>query len=188
MKKGYKADHNSIKKNNKRSNIVIVVLLLILIISVSISVWALFYREKPKKSSVVLAPDYAPQQTEANAEMIDEDEEEKLPQQQGGGAVNLTYSKDVLIDLSENRAKLFFANPKKSNQDMLIQIVIQDNVVVQSGLIWPGYQVTILDLLNNVSLSSGKYEGKYVVYYYQKDTGEKAMLNTEIPLMVEVKE
>lgn len=170
---------------DKYRQILIIVLLLLLLITIGITVWAHFFRD----TTPVLAPDYAPQQPEANAEPIaGDDDGEKLQQQQGGGAVSLTYSKDIKIDLSEKTAKLMFANPYKSNQDMMIQIVIQDTVVVQSGLLTPGHQVTRLNLLDTAKLSSGTYEGKYVILYYQKDTGEKAMLNTEIPLTITVEE
>lgn len=180
-----KPEYKDSKNNDKRNTLIVILLLLLLVITVSITVWALFFRDK----TPTLAPDYAPQQAEENAEMIDnESDDEKLPQQQGGGAVSLTYSKEVEIDLSDNKAKLLFANPSKSNQDMLLQIVIQDTVILQSGLLSPGYQVTTLDLFDNVKLSSGTYEGKFAVYYYQKNTGEKAMLNTEIPLTITVNE
>lgn len=170
---------------DKRKQILIIALILLLLITVAITVWALFFRD----TTPVLAPDYAPQQTEENAEPFDDNSNgEKLQQQQGGGAVSITYSKEVTIDLSDNTAKLLFANPYKSNQDMMLQIVIQDTVIVQSGLLTPGHQVTKLDLFDNVKLSSGTYEGKFVVLYYQKDTGEKAMINTEIPLTIMVEE
>ena len=178
----YKSKHDNA---DKRKKILIIALILLLLITIGITIWALFFRN----TTPVLAPDYAPQQTEENAEPIDDDSDgEKLQQQQGGGAVSLTYSKDVTIDLSDKTANLMFANPGKSNQDMMIQIVIQDTVIVQSGLLTPGYQVNKLDLFDNAKLSSGTYEGKFVVLYYQKDTGEKAMLNTEIPLTITVKE
>lgn len=178
----YKSKHGNA---DKRKKILIIALILLLLITIGITIWALFFRN----TTPVLAPDYAPQQTEENAEPIDDDSDgEKLQQQQGGGAVSLTYSKEVTIDLSDKTANLMFANPGKSNQDMMIQIVIQDTVIVQSGLLTPGYQVTKLELFDNAKLSSGTYEGKFVVLYYQKDTGEKAMLNTEIPLTITVKE
>lgn len=180
------ADSVSAKKKSNRYIFAIIVLSAVLVISVFITIWALFLRDtKP-----ALAPDYAPQQSETYAEKIeneDKDDNEKLPQQQGGGAVSLTYSKEVEISLSENKAKLMFANPSKSNQNMLLQIVIQDEVILQSGLISPGYQVKSLELFDSVKLSEGNYEGKFVIYYYQKDIGEKAMLNTEIPLQISVK-
>lgn len=178
----YKSKHGS---TDKRKQIIIIVLILLLVITIGITVWALFFRD----TTPVLAPDYAPQQTEENAEPFDDDTDgEKLQQQQGGGAVSLTYSKEVTIDLSDNVAKLLFANPYKSNQDMMLQIVIQDTVIVQSGLLTPGHQVTKLELFDNAKLSKGTYEGKFVVLYYQKDTGEKAMINTEIPLTITVEE
>ena len=177
-------DTVSSKNRKNRYIFIIVALSAILIISIFITIWALFLKD----SKPALAPDYAPQQSETNAEkIVDEDNEEKLPQQQGGGAVSLTYSKEVEINLSENKAKLLFANPSKSNQDMMLQIVIQDEVILQSGIIAPGYQVKSLNLFDDVQLFEGNYEGKFVVYYYQKDTGEKAMLNTEIPLQISVK-
>ncbi len=158
---------------------------MLLLITIGITVWALFFRD----TTPVLAPDYAPQQTEENAKPFDDDTDgEKLQQQQGGGAIGLTYSKEVTVDLSDNVAQLLFANPYKSNQDMMLQIAIQDTVIVQSGLLTPGHQVTKLKLLDNAKLSRGTYEGKFVVLYYQKDTGEKAMINTEIPLTITVEE
>lgn len=181
--------NNDTKKNtDKRKLILIVVLLLLLLVTISISVWALFFRDTAPQTPT-LVPDYAPQQNEENAEPIEGDiDGEKLQQQQGGGAVSLTYSKEVTIDLSNRTAKLLFANPYKSNQNMMIQILIQDTVVLQSGLLKPGYQVTKLNLLESAKLSNGIYEGKFAVYYYHNDTGEKAMINTEIPITITVKE
>ena len=173
------------EESDRRKKIIIILLLLLLLLTIGVTFWALFCRD----TTPVLAPDYAPQDSEENAEKIEDDSDsEKLEQPEGGGAVSLTYSKEVTIDLSENKAKLLFGNPSKSNQDMLIQIVIQDTVILQSGILSPGYRVTRLDLFDNVKLSEGKYNGKFVIYYYQKDTGEKAMLNTEIPLTITVKE
>jgi hypothetical protein len=36
-------------------------------------------------------------------------------------------------------------------------------------------------------LTKGGYDGKFVVLYYNQDTGEKAILKTEIPVTVTVK-
>lgn len=169
----------------ERKRIAIIILILILLITIGITVWVLFFRN----TTPVLAPDYAPQQIEEHAEPFTDDSNgEKLQQQQGGGAVSLTYSKDITVDLSEKTVKLMFANPNKSNQDIMLQIVVKDTVIVQSGLLEPGYQVTELDLFDDIKLSDGIYEGKVVVLYYQTDTSEKAMLNTEIPVTITVEE
>ncbi len=170
--------------NEKKRNLAVLLLLLITLIAIGITVWALFFRSP----AVPLAPDYAPQETEAHAETIPGDSGEKLDQPQGGGSVSLTYSKEVTIDLSDKTASLVFANPGKSNQDMVVQIVIQDVVLVQSGLLTPGNQVTTLELLDGAEkqLAEGGYEGKFVVLYYDPVSGEKAILNTEIPLNITV--
>ena len=170
------------KKN--KTTLLILLLLLITLSAVCVTVWALFFRD----SGPTLAPDYAPQEMEQNAESIPNDSDEKMAKPEGGGSVSLTYSNKVTIDLSDKAAALYFANPGKSNQDMVIQITIQDTVIVQSGTLVPGQQVKLLDLLEGAEnqLSAGGYEGKFVVLYYDQTSGEKAMVNTEIPITINV--
>lgn len=176
------------EKENKKKWLLILLLLLLLItiIAVGVSVWAIWLRD----SAPVLAPDYAPQQIEENAEPIGDDGDEKLSQPEGGGAVGLTYAKEVGISLSDKSATLLFANPTKSNQDMVLQLVIDDVVILQSGRLEPGNRVTTLDLLDGAEkrLSAGGYNGKFVVLYYDRTSGEKAMVNTDIPVTVTVTE
>ena len=108
----------------------------------------------------------------------------------GGGSVSLSYSDKITIDLSDGQATLMFANPGKSNQDMVLQIVIRDTVIVQSGTLSPGNRVTTLDLLPGAEkrLVPGGYDGKFAVFYYDEKTGEKAMVNTEIPISITIEE
>lgn len=136
-----------------------------------------------------LAPDYAPVNQEKYAEDIGDDGDKKLDQAEGGGAVSLTYSTDVDISLDKKLATLFFANPSKSNQDMVLQIVVHDVVVAQSGTISPGKQIGKMDLLSSGArkLQAGGYDGKFVVLYYQPDTHEKTIVNTDIPVKITVR-
>ena len=129
-------------KESKRIRLLILLLLLITIAAVCVTVWALFFRD----AGVTLSPDYAPRQEEQNAQDISEEEEEKLKAPKGGGAVGLTYSTDVTIDLSEGQANLMFQNPSRSASDMVVQIVIQDEIVAQSGRLVPGTEITALKL------------------------------------------
>ncbi len=73
---------------------------------------------------------------------------------------------------------------------MVVQLVIQDEILIQSGLITPGNKVQTLDLLNGAEkkLQPGGYDGKLVVLYYNQQNGEKAVLNTEISVTVTVVE
>ena len=170
------------KKDNSKK--LIPILAVITVIALGVTVWALFFRE----SGPVLAPDYAPQGEEQHAETIPNDDGEKMEQPDGGGSVSLSYSREVTIALGEETAKLYFANPGKSNQDIVLQLVVQDQVILQSGTLKPGNQVTSLELLNGAAkmLSEGGYEGEFVVLYYHPETGEKAVVNTEIPVSITV--
>ena len=176
-------NHN--KKVNK-TTILVAILALITVAAVCITVWALFFRDSGGQQ--VLAPDYAPQNKEENAETIPDDTGDKMENPEGGGSVSLTYSNEVTIDLSDKAAALYFANPGKSNQDMVIQIAIQDTIILQSGTLSPGNQVKLLNLLEGAEdmLQPGGYEGKFVVLYYDQTSGEKSMVNTEIPITINV--
>ena len=169
----------------KNAKWIIALLLLITVAAVCVTLWALFFRTP----EVILAPDYAPRETEALAETIPNDNSEKMTSQEGGGSVNLTYSNEVSIDLSDERAFLMFANPGKSNQDMVLQIVIQDTVIVRSGRLEPGNQISLLTLAEGAveKLRAGGYEGKFCVFYYDRENGKKAAVNTEIPIEVAVR-
>ena len=169
---------------DKKTKLIITVLAIVTLLAVGITVWALFFRD----TGPTLAPDYAPQEMEQHAESIPNDEGGKMDTPEGGGSVSLTYSNKVTIDLSDKMAALYFANPGKSNQDMVIQIAIQDTVILQSGTLVPGQQVKLLDLLEGAEeqLQPGGYEGKFIVLYYDQTSGEKAMVNTEIPITITV--
>ena len=179
-------EKNDEKKENKKKWLLLLLLLLITIAAMSLSVWAVWFRD----STIVLAPDYAPQEIEKNAEPIGDDGDEKLSQPEGGGAVGLTYAKEVDISLSDKRATLQFANPTKSNQDMVLQLEIDDVVILQSGRLEPGNMVSTLNLLDGAEkrLAAAGYNGKFVVLYYDRTSREKAMINTEIPVTVTVTE
>jgi len=154
--------------------------------ALGLTVWSIFFREP----DIILTPDYAPQKIEQNQEPIANDSNEKMNVEKGGGAVSISYSDKVTVDLSDKKATLNFANPNKSTQDMVIQIVIQDQILVQSGKLTPGNKVSVLDLLNGTEkkLLPGGYEGKFTILYYDPNTGEKAVVNTEIPISVTVQE
>ena len=179
------ANRRKRRRRRNRMNPLIPILLCITFVAVGITVWALFFRDS---SSPTLTPDYAPQEMEHNAETIPDDTGDKMENPEGGGAVSLTYSNEVTIDLSDKAAAIYFANPGKSNQDMVIQIAIQDTIILQSGTLSPGNQVKLLNLLEGAEdmLQPGGYEGKFIVLYYDQTSGEKSMVNTEIPITINV--
>ena len=173
---------NTQQEDKKKKKKLLIFLILFILLDIILLVVLLGTR-------TTLAPDYAPVNEEKYAEDIGDDGDKKLDQAEGGGAVSLTYSTDVDISLDKKLATLFFANPSKSNQDMVLQIVVHDVVVAQSGTISPGKQIGKMDLLSSGArkLQVGGYDGKFVVLYYQPDTHEKTIVNTDIPVKITVR-
>ena len=160
-------------------------LLAVTVASVAVSVWALFIRE-PK---TVLIPDYAPQEEEQYADPIP-GTEEQAPWKENSGSVSLNYSDRVVVDTNELLAHLYFANPGKSNHDIVLQIVIQGEMIAQSGLIKSGHKISQIALSDGVEdlLLPGGYDGNFMIYYYDPISNERSMVNTEIPVYITVPE
>lgn len=174
------------ERDSKKNKLLILILLLITLSAVAVCIWAVFFRGP----DIILAPDYAPPETEEYAQPIPDDSTDKMQSEEGGGSVNITYSNQVDISLTEEKAYLMFANPGRSNQNMVLHIVIQDEVIVQSGVIEPGFRINEIKLLDGAGqkLSVGGYDGSFEVYYYNPDSNEKAVVNTVIPVRVQVHE
>ena len=141
-----------------------------------------------KEETPVLSPDIAPSSTDKHSEPMNDGSQGTTETATGGGAASLAYTKKVTIDLSSEKASMMFGNPSKSNQNLIIQVIIQETVISQSGLIEPGNKVTTLELLPKIknSLSEGVYSGKYLVFAYDRETGEKEKVVMEIPITINV--
>ena len=149
------------------------------LVAIGVAIWALLFRT-PAPPAI---PDIAPA-VEDNAQPTGEGED-KMPQAQGGGAVNLTYSDQVTLSLGEGTLSLQVTNPARSNQSMLLQVVVQDVVVAQSGTLPPGNRLEALSLSEGVRLSPGQYEGRFTIWFYHPD-GSRAQVSTEVPIALTV--
>lgn len=173
------------KKDSKR-NLLIILLSAGIVICLAVTIWALFFRT-PSGTS-----DYAPDKLEPNAQVIQDDDSEKLDAPSGGGAISLQYEDQVKIDLSDKMAYLNYSNPNKSTQNIVLEIVIKDQTIAKSGLIPPGYQITELPLADGAEnfLSVGVYseDAVFQILSYDPDSGEKAMVDTKAEITVTVQE
>ena len=162
-------------------------LVIVLVAAISVTMWALFFREQ---GATPITPDYPPQGTEQNQKPLEGDNGDKIESPQGGGAINVTYNTNVTVDLSENKVQLLYANPNASNQNVAILIMINDLVVAKSDQITPGYGVDSLTLeaYAKERLSVGGYKGELVIRAYDPETGEKAMVDTKGEITITVKE
>ena len=162
----------------KQLAIIVAVLALALTASIAVTVWVLFSRDNV---GAPITPDYPPQSTEPNQKPLEGDGGEKMESPKGGGAINVTYTTNVKVDLSENKVTLLYANPQASNQNVAILIMIDDLVVAKSDLITPGHGVDTLTLEKHAKerLAEGGYDGELVIRAYNPETNEKAMVDAK---------
>ena len=174
---------NTEEKGKKRKWLIII-LVIGIVICLGITVWTLFFRQ----TNDTLAPDYAPQVLEPNAQPIPDGDDSKLDAPEGGGAISLEYNSQVTVDLSDGKAYLSYANPGKSTQDIVLRIEIQNTAVAQSGTIRPGNQVSELELMDGTAkkLQEGVYDAVFRILSYDPVTDEKAMVDTLAEITVTV--
>lgn len=175
---------NNEKQNSKKW--IIIILIIGIALCIGITVWALFFRGGDE----IITPDYPPRGTEENQQPIEDDNSEKLESPEGGGAINVTYSTDAVATLSSSTLSVYYANPKASNQNVAILIMIDETVVAKSDLITPGNQVTTLKLEEHAKklLQPGGYDAQLVVRAYDPESGEKAMIDTKGEITLTVKD
>ena len=173
------------EKNKWGIRILIAALIMITLVCTGITVYLL------NRDDQTAAPAYAPQQIDDNARELDNSgDEEKLETQEGGGSVSLTYSASVTVDLAQEKVSVFVENPERSTQDLIIQVLLKESeneekVIAQSELIPAGYGIDEVDLQED-GLAKGEYDGVIRISYYNPDDGEKAVVNTDIPVTVTV--
>ena len=176
------------KAKDKRTIIYIIstfVLLIVIILLVAIVIKQ-FSKEEP-----MLNPDYPPLETDENLKPLPEDDTTKIEHEEGGGAAAFDLSNKLTIDLSDKKASLRFANPGRSTKNMVLWLMIKDTLIAQSGQIPPGYSIDTLDLVKDAekSLKEGVYEKdcKFIVYLYEPETNERAIVNADFPVTITVK-
>ena len=166
---------------DRRSKTYLLLATVVALLAICVAVCALFFRAPEAPTDPEISP-----VADEYLTPTDDGDDEKMPQAEGGGAVNITYSNEVTISLADAAAAVQITNPTRSNQSMLIQLMIQDVKVGQSGTIPPGNQLTVIPLDENITLEPGTYEGMFHLLFFDAETNEQANLNTNIPVMITV--
>lgn len=170
-------------KNSNKKNIIIYTILVSLIIICIVIIINLV-----NKNETALVPDYAPGTIDTNA-IKEQDKGDKMPTNTGG-AVSLSYSNVVLINSKEEKIKMYFKNPSKSRESIILELIITQNdkeyLIAKSDLLPPGYALYNMDLDTTLELAKGGYNGKFRITYYNEETGAKEIINTEIEVSIEV--
>ncbi len=159
-------------------------LFLLALIALLIALWAFFLR-----SGDILEPDFNILDIEDNAQaMAPAGDTTPGQSSDGGGAVVLNYTYEARIDRQAEQVTLYFGLPHRSNRDAVLQLIVGDTLLAQSGRIQPGFEVYTLALEPGVArrLQTGAYDGILRVLYYNAQTGERSMLDTQIDLTIVV--
>ena len=179
--------NESTEKKEKKHRVLIILLFIGIAVCIIVTVWALLFRTADGKP---LIPDYAPAQTEPNAEPVSGDES-KLDVPQGGGGISIEYANTVTVSLSENKAHFQYTHPAKSTQNIVLCIMVKDTMIARSGLVLPGNQLKELTLLDGAAkrLSEGTYtDAQFKILSYDPESGEKAMVDTVAEITLTVKQ
>ena len=130
-----------------------------------------------------VTPDYPLPNEDEQSTVIEDDNTKQSDSKNNGRSVRIKLSNIAKIDLNTGNIEMIYQNPKQSNQDSVITLVLisenKEYIIARSGLIKSGKQITNLKIINNVvSLSEGVYKGKYIIDHYNPTTGEKALTNS----------
>jgi hypothetical protein len=143
-------------------------------------------------NSGVLEPDYEHISLDSNAQTIPEETvDEPANNSQGGGSMKLVYSDKVFVDLKNLKVGLYYQNPSSSSHSIVVQIIIargdEQYLVAESGGIDPGYMLTEMKLNKDIKLSEGIYKGIMKLWFFDPETGDRAVVDTNIPVEITAK-
>lgn len=171
---------------NQTRNIIIIALSVLIVICISVTIWALFFRDSTP--STPITPDYPLQGTEDNQKPIEGDDDTKIDSPEGGGAIRVTYSPNATVSLSEKKITFYYANPGASNQNVRLLIKIGEIYIARSELITPGNYIEELPLSDEAAtlLQEGGYNAELLIQSYDPETDEKAMVDTKGELTITV--
>ena len=149
----------------------------------------LLSKNNEQGDGIVLEPDYEHISPDSNAQAIPEETTGESPDvPQGGGSMKLVYSDKVFVDLKNLKVGLYYQNPSSSSHSIVVQIIIargeEQYLVAESGGIDPGYMLTEMKLNKDIKLSEGIYKGIMKLWFFDPETGDRAVVDTNIPVEI----
>lgn len=118
-----------------------------------------------------------------------EETDETAPPLDGGGTVSMIYKLKAELDLSANTISMYFQNPNNSNHDVVLSMYIvsgdQQILIATSGRLPAGTGLYNMEFdSGSAKLKEGQYAALYRVAYYNPETGERALVESDITDLV----
>ncbi|MBP1575571.1 MAG: hypothetical protein J6C34_08170 [Oscillospiraceae bacterium] len=153
------------------------ILMLVTMISLCVAAYFAFFYEVKE----VVAPDFMPVEQDKNVDkIVMESDTSKMEKEEGGGAVTVICKDEAVLSLGSGKINMFYQNPSRSNSAVVVQLLIGETVIAQSGSIKPGYELSEMEFLNNIELSVGGYNGLLKIFYYDEVTNEKSIIESVV--------
>ena len=144
----------------------------------------LFGDEQP----IPMTPNESYEQLDPGIEPFPEQPDQPVQQLPVGSRVaSFVCEEQLRADLAGQVAELMFANPRRSEQNMVIEVTVREVTVARSGRIEPGYRITSLPLLADHTLTQGIYAAQIKIYLYDPTGGEQTM-QTSVPVTLTVRD
>ena len=180
-------------KNSLSRGMIILIIVMAALILASAILGVIVIVNTVRNNHKIITPDYAPEELEPNVEKIEGEEQggDKMETVGGGGGALIIWKEECIIDLSDEKATFYYANPANSTVSAVLKIKIHDEIIAVSGRIDPGFRLQSLDLLKGAKSKlggPGGYEGEILLEFYDETTGEKSLVNTALPFTITVKE
>lgn len=165
------------------NKILMYILMLITFLSTVAAVYFAFFYENES----VLLPDYMPIEQDENVIVMEgEQNASKMDKKENGGSAAIFYDSDIIVYLGTGKIDMSYQNPGRSNAAAVLQLMIDDVVIAQSGSIQPGYKLEDMQLLDGIDLTKGGYHGIIKVGFYDLDTNEKSFVETKLAVEIKV--
>lgn len=125
--------------------------------------------------------EYNHMEIDLNAQRIETDDGDSQ-----SGLVYVEVGTDVTVDISDDAVYLHYSNPETNHIDARVSLMLDEQLVAQSGLVESGFYLDKIDGLLIDNLDYGTYEGSLVVDTYHVETGERLLVNNEIAVTIQV--
>ncbi len=137
---------------------------------------------------IALAPEHPmPDRDQSSLPIEGDDANNTVESESGGGFVSMIYTKEAHLDLSNASISMYFLNPNKSNHSVVLELYIVSGdtsyLVAKSGRLDAGYGLNTMTFNREVDLQPTTdviYNAKYVIRFYDPETGERSVFATEV--------
>lgn len=131
---------------------------------------------------------FAPIKVDENQVVIEDDSEQGS---EDGNTIEFRINRTIDVSMVTGKCSIDFANPSSSNQYIVVEMVMKnaDNesfVVASSDAVEPGYGLQFIQFAGDKlgKMEEGEYEATVNLIPYNVETNERAVVETQLPVVI----